>query len=156
MISPELLRRYPFFADFSYEELKRLAMAGEEWTLTAGQLLFGDGQHANNLYFLIEGEVEITLMTDEPDLENVPLSTIPSGELLGWSALVEPHIYTASARTTRHSRVIAFDALELEQMVADQPHLCGVLMKKVAQTLSRRLKDTRIQLLSLAAQPIGS
>ena len=37
MISPELLRRYPYFADVSEESLKRVAMISEEQTVAAGQ-----------------------------------------------------------------------------------------------------------------------
>ena len=153
MISPELLRRFPFFGDFTHEELKQLAMLGEERWLSTGQVLFGEGEHAAALYFLVEGEVEIMLALGEPDLTLIPLSAIPVGEMLGWSALIEPRFYTASAQVSRPSRVIAFDGTKLEQVAAAQPHFCSLLMKKLAQTISGRLKDSRTQLLSLAVQP---
>lgn len=155
MISPELLRRFTFFADFSPQEMKKLAMVGDEETLNTGELLFAEGEYAGHLYFLLDGEVEIMLTADEGRIENVPLSTIPPGELIGWSALVEPHVFTASARATRPSRVISFNGVELVQEMVAQPHFCGRLMQKVVQVLSRRLRDTRIQLLSLAAKPVG-
>ncbi len=153
MISPELLRRFPFFADFSPEELKRLAMLGEEQPLSTGQLLFTEGEHVDRLYFLIEGEVDIMLTLGEREVVPTPLSTVPSGDVLGWSALIEPHLYTASAQATRPGRVVAFDGSALARDAAATPHFYGTFMKKLAQTISTRLKDTRTQLLSLVVQP---
>ncbi len=37
MISPELLRRYPFFGTLSEEQLRQIAMIAEEQTYEAGQ-----------------------------------------------------------------------------------------------------------------------
>jgi CRP-like cAMP-binding protein len=59
MVSPELLRRFVFFAGFSDEELKQLAMAGREQAAAVGEILFTEGKHAHNLYFLTEGAVDI-------------------------------------------------------------------------------------------------
>lgn len=156
MISPELLRRFPFFADFSHDELKQLAMLGEEQQFYPEQLLFIEGEHASQFYFLVKGEVDVTLTLGDQEMVFTPLSTIPAGELLGWSALIEPRMYTSSAQALKPCRVIAFDGVKLERLAAANPHFCSILMKKVAQTISRRLKDTRTQLLSLVAQPTQS
>ncbi len=152
MISPELLRRYSFFAGFSDAELKRVAMAGREQAVAEDEFLFAEGEHADRFYFLIDGEMEILIHADEKGLESVPLSTVPAGELVGWSALIEPNIFSASVRATRRSRVLAFERTEFEHLTVDA-HFYGLLMRKVAQVIARRLKDTRIQLLSLSAQP---
>jgi hypothetical protein len=82
-----------------------------------------------------------------------PLSTVPPGQPLGWSAIVEPHTFTASARAAGASRVVAFDGLAVARLADENCHFCSLLMKKVAQTISGRLKDTRIQLLSLVVVP---
>jgi CRP-like cAMP-binding protein len=152
MISPELLRRFPFFAGFSELELKRLAMAGHERSLAEGQVLFQEGEPADECHFLVEGEIEILICAGEGCPESVPLASLPAGELIGWSALVRPNIYTASARAARASRVIAFNRADLE-LLTSEAHLGSLWMTRVAQVIGRRLKDTRIQLLSLTARP---
>jgi CRP-like cAMP-binding protein len=148
MISPELLRRHTFFGGFSAAGLKELAMAGSEQTLAAGERLFTEGARADHFYFLAEGEMETLLKTDE---EDISLSSIPPGEPVGWSALIEPHIYTASARATRPSKVISFPRPVLAALLEDD-HLAAVLMRKLAELISRRLRDTQVQLLSLTAR----
>jgi CRP-like cAMP-binding protein len=150
MVSPELLRRFAFFSGFSDEELKQLAMAGREQAAPAGEILFVEGKPAHDLYFLTEGTVEL-LNAGNGNRENIAISSLPAGELLGWSAVVEPYLYTATARAARPSRVIAFANADLEKLMADD-HFASLLLKKVAQVIEQRLNDTRIQLLSLLSE----
>ena len=95
MISPELLRRYSFFGGFALKELKELAVAGREQSLAEGELLFSEGDRADHLFFLADGEMETLIRAEEEG--DISLSTLPPGEPVGWSALIEPHLYTASA-----------------------------------------------------------
>jgi CRP-like cAMP-binding protein len=148
MISPELLRRHTFFGGLSPAHLEELAMAASEQSVAAGERLFTEGGRADHLYFLAEGEMETLLKTDD---EDIGLSTIPSGDPVGWSALIEPHIYTASARATRPSKVISFPRPTLAALLEDD-HFAATLMKKLADLISRRLRDTQVQLLSLTAR----
>jgi CRP-like cAMP-binding protein len=148
MISPELLRRHTFFGGFSPDALKELAMAGSEQALAAGERLFTEGARADHFYFLAEGEMETLLKTDE---EDICISSIPAGDPVGWSALIDPHIYTASARATRPSKVIAFPRPTLAALAEDD-RFAATLMRKLADLISRRLRDTQVQLLSMTAR----
>ena len=152
MVSPELLRRFPFFAGFTDKQLKELAMAGQEHTLAKGETLITEGQAADKFYVLVDGGVEISIATDETGTTRVPLSTLAAGEPIGWSALIEPHIFTSTVRATRSCKYIAFEGRTIQGMEKD-PHFCSLLLKKMVQVVSRRLKDTRVQLLSFTAKP---
>ncbi len=77
-------------------------MAGREQVLAAGETLFTEGGCVDQFHFLADGEMETLLKTDE---EDICLSSIPAGDPIPWSALIEPHIYTAAARATRPSKV---------------------------------------------------
>lgn len=148
MISPELLRRYTFFNGFTTQDLKELAMAAQEENHAAGDLLFSEGDHADALHFLCDGEVEVLIHAEG---ENIAISTLPAGEPVGWSALIEPYVFTATARATRPCRVIAFGRSELLKRM-ENPKFAAVLMRKIAELVSRRLRDTQVQLLSLTAK----
>jgi len=156
MISPELLRRYSFFGGFTLKELKELALSGREQSVAEGETLFGEGDRADHLFFLADGEMETLIRAEEEG--DISLSTLPPGEPVGWSALIEPHLYTASARATRPSRVIAFGRPELAKLMEDA-HFASILLGTLAEVISRRLRDTQIQLLSLEArsgEPVAS
>ena len=71
MISPELLRRYPYFADVSEDALKEVPMIGEENSATADTTLFTDGDRADSLHILVEGEVDLKYTLDNGDQRTV-------------------------------------------------------------------------------------
>jgi CRP-like cAMP-binding protein len=59
MISPEILRRYPYFAAAQDAGLRNLAMICEEELIPAGTVMYREGDKADRLYILVEGEVDI-------------------------------------------------------------------------------------------------
>lgn len=150
MISPEVLRRFPFFADFNSEQLKELAMLGEERIFESHETVFEQGGPAEQLYFLLEGCVDLFYIVREnfhSDLRHeTMICEIAPGESFSISALIEPHILTATARTCQTSRVIAFDAEGLRKLCESDPHLESLLMRRVASTAMDRLHATRLQL----------
>ena len=58
MISPEILRRYPYFAAADDKELRDLAMLCEEESIPSGTVMYQEGDRADKLYIRVEGEVE--------------------------------------------------------------------------------------------------
>ncbi len=152
MVSPELLRRHSFFGGFTLAEVKELALCGQERSVSEGQVLFAEGDRADFFYFLADGEMETLIRAEEEG--DIALSTLPAGEPLGWSALIEPHVFTASARATRACRVIAFGRPELAKLMEDA-HFASIMFAKLATLVSHRLRDAQVQLLSLKAQPVA-
>ncbi len=149
MVSPELLRRFPFFAGLTDEEIKSIAMISEEQKYEANTFIFRERGKAEKMYVLIEGTVDIMVNTDEEGLEHETVSTLTHGEVFCWSAVVEPHKLTASAFAATPATVIAMDGAGLRALFELDCHLGYRILQKAATIISSRLKDTRIQMLSL-------
>jgi CRP-like cAMP-binding protein len=150
MISPELLRRYPFFGRFSESQLKALAMIGEEVTLEDKQMVLEEGKPAQALFFLLEGGIDLYYSVEEPSrpngLKELPVCEINVGEPFGISALIEPHILTSTGRSSGESRVIRFDAQALHSAMSEDPQLELVLLRAMSKAALQRLHATRVQL----------
>jgi CRP-like cAMP-binding protein len=150
MISPELLRRYPFFGFLTEQCLKTLAMHAEEEKFDHGSVIIEEGQEATALYFLMEGGVELLYnragsAKDEGQKE-FHVGDINPGEPFGISALIEPYVYTATVKATQNSRAIRIDASAIKELCMVQPEFAFNLMKKIASAAIERLNATRIQL----------
>ncbi len=152
MVSPELLRRYPFFAGMTDEELKSIAMISQEEKYGANTFICRERGDAEKLYVLLEGTVEVMINTDEEGLQQEMVSTLSHGDAFNWSAVVEPYTLTASTFAATPVTVIAIDGAGLRAMFELDPHLGYRVLQKAAQVISNRLKDTRIQMLSLVPQ----
>jgi CRP-like cAMP-binding protein len=161
MVSPETLRRYPFFAGLANEQVSSLARLTEEITLVIGDHLFHEGMHLAAIYLMAEGQIAITL--NQPDVvsraiiplpgahvREVTVSTVSTGDLVGWSALVAPYKATSSARALTRCRCIAINAVELRQLFEIEPRLGYQIMQRVAQVARDRIHDLHYESLAKA------
>lgn len=162
MVSPELLRRYTFFAGFSMPQIVALAKLAEDIEVEAGHSFFEEGQQLDQLYLLIEGKVGIIVSLLEhgsravvPELASkereVVVSTIGPGEGFAWSALVPPHEATSTARALSPCRVVAFDCVELRPQLEADPQFGYRMMQQINQVMRERLRAMRNE--SLAYGP---
>lgn len=153
MISTEILRRYPLFAGQDAEILKQIAGLAKEKEVEAGTWLFFDGEVAKTLYVLMEGSLDLTLDVGDLGQQKVEkITPLIEGEVVGWSALLPPHIYTLGAQTIENSRLIAFDGTELRQLLDNNPESGYLLLKKLAEGISRRFASKCTQLMSLIVE----
>jgi CRP/FNR family transcriptional regulator, cyclic AMP receptor protein len=147
VISPELLRRYPFFAGLTADHLRGIAMIAEEVPYPAKTLIFKEGEEARYLYILVAGDVELLhSIENQSAITDSYVGSIAPGEIFGISTLVEPFYLTASARSEGPVETIQIDAAELRAM-CDADHSLGyLLMQHLSQALSLRLHEARIQM----------
>ena len=152
MISPEVLRRFPFFAGLTDEELKSIAMISDEEKYQANTFISREREPARKLYLLLQGSVDVMIDTDQEGLQHETVSTLTVGDVVSWSAVVDPHVLTASLFAATPVTMVAMDGAGLRALFELDCHLGYVVLHKVAQVISNRLKDTRIQMLSLVAR----
>ncbi len=150
MISPELLRRYPFFAFMNSEQLRDVAMISDEVSYRPGDLLFKSNEKADACFLLMTGAVDLRfVITDEhePDLrKEFVVGTINPGDFLGISSIIAPYEYTATAIAINDSKLLKIDAVRLRELCKNDDNLnCG-LQGMVAKATMERLHATRVQL----------
>jgi CRP/FNR family transcriptional regulator, cyclic AMP receptor protein len=147
MVSPELLRRYPFFGGLKDDELAGIAMIAEEVTYPDGALIFKEGEIATRIFVLVAGIVDLVYEIAHPDgVTTSYIGAIPAGEPFGISAFVEPNRLTATARADGLVRAIAIDAVGLRALSEVDCHLGYSVMRQVARALAERLGFARVQL----------
>jgi CRP-like cAMP-binding protein len=150
MVSPELLRRFSLFAGLSPEAFKALALMSEEMEFRAEDWVFHEAEMADFLYLLLEGSVALLLNLDERGLRKAEVETVVVGEVLGWSAVVEPYVYKLSALAETDCKLIAIDGHELRELLRNNPGWGYTIMTRMAQTIGVRLNQMRVRLISMA------
>jgi len=144
MISPERLRRFAHCAGASDELLKQVAMLASERPFDAGEHLFEEGTSARKLLLLESGSVDIvhTLGSGKA----VVVDTLVGGDLMAWSALLEPHMLTATGVGRTAGRLVEINGQALLGLCKENPEYGLTMMTEVAKTLRARLEATRVQL----------
>lgn len=149
MISPETLRRFSLFAGLDPAWFKDIAMVGEEVKLAQGEWLFHEGDDADALYLVLNGSVELKINLDVQSSRQADISTVSAGEVLGWSALVEPEVYTLGAVAASDVQLVRLDAAGLRKLMEQNCEFGFHLMRQLAKVLGQRLTNLRVQFVSL-------
>jgi CRP/FNR family cyclic AMP-dependent transcriptional regulator len=148
MISPERLRRYPHCAGAPDDLLKSVAMLANERSFKVGERLFEEGATATKLMFLDSGEVDIVYHLGND--REVTVETLVEGDLMAWSALLEPYRLTATGVARNDGVVIEIEAEDLRRTCQENPSHGFIMMTQVAKTLRDRLSATRVQLAAMS------
>ncbi len=147
MISPELLRRYPFFGGLDAGELAGIAMIAEETSFPDGATIFREGEAAGTMYVLTQGVVELVYEIARPSgIDARYVGSVATGEPFGLSAFLGTHPFTATARAKGSIKAIGIDADGLNHMAETNCHLGFTLMTQVARALDERLHFALVQL----------
>jgi CRP-like cAMP-binding protein len=150
MISPESLRRYPFFGGLTHAQLVSIAIIATQETYPAGVTLFQKGLTADTLYFLEEGGIDLYYPTKGKKPlkfpEEILVSEVNPGEPFSISALIEPFILTSTSRTAKPSRIIQIEAKPLRALFRTDKRLAYLLTQQATKAVIERLDATRVQL----------
>jgi CRP-like cAMP-binding protein len=154
MVSIELLRRYPFFAGLSREQMTLLSKAGSEEKVKAGHFFLHEKDETYYLYLVIEGKVSAVVELPGRDKEIV-IGTVGPGDVFAWSALVPPHTATASVKALEPCHVVAIDCRPLLEAFEDDPRFGYQMMMKVAQLTRNRVNTMTTEVLAYLAEESG-
>jgi CRP-like cAMP-binding protein len=150
MVSPEILRRYPFFGSLSDAQLKGMAMIAEERSFDTGAVICEEGQPASAFYLLLDGSVSLYYKSEEEFRPNTRkdflVGEINPGEVFAISVLVEPFKYTATVKAEQKCRVVRFESTGINSLIEKDSRLYCVLMREIAKAAMERLAFARVQL----------
>lgn len=146
-MSEEILKKSSLFQVLSSDLIRIIAGVCSRETHSPGAELFGAGQRARHLYILEKGNVALLIRTEAR--EEVILSTVSTpGDLLAWSALVDPWILTSSAECLAETSLIRMEGGKLSAILEDHPSEGLAFMRQLASLIAMRLKDTQRRLIS--------
>jgi CRP-like cAMP-binding protein len=146
MISTELLQRCPFFSRLNEAQRKAIAAITEDVSFEKDTILFEEGQEAEALYILLQGTVDLFLTGGKDLSKPLWVGQINPDEPFGISALIEPHILTASARVTAPTRVMKISGAALRALCELDPRLSAILIHQIAKAAMERLHFVQVQL----------
>jgi CRP-like cAMP-binding protein len=150
MISPEILRRYPFFGHLDEQELAQIAMIAYESSFEKGDTIFKEGQKADSLYLLEEGSVDLFYHTQEEhdprSVRKFLVGEINPGEVFAISVFIDPYILTATAVAAQNGQMLKIKGPELRAMFDKDDRMAYQLMVQLMKVFADRLYFTRVQL----------
>jgi CRP/FNR family cyclic AMP-dependent transcriptional regulator len=134
------LRRAAIFAGLPDTDVAQLVAVARGQQCRTDECLFLLGDHADRLYVVLRGRVELTFpLSFDGVVRDVAVESKTPGSALGWSALVKPHRFTLSARAAEPSELAAFPRQDLLRVFEAEPRIGYLVMRHVAEVVGRRL-----------------
>jgi hypothetical protein len=137
MISIDKLRNVDIFQGLTDWELRIVSQFFQEEILEEGITLFQEGERADRLFILEEGAVSLTFKEEEQH------SVADPGRIIGWSFLVSPNRYTASAVTTAPSKLLVIKSPDFYYLIHKELRMGVKVMENLAQVVASRLSQIR-------------
>ena len=134
VVKIDRLKKVDILEGLVEEELQSIAQYFEEESVNAGATLCEEGTDAHRLYVLEQGTVSISSKKGGQYDIDIP------GEIVGWSFLVPPFLYTASAVAKTPSKVLVIKSPDFYYVIHKEPKMGMKVINNLAQVIASRLK----------------
>jgi hypothetical protein len=107
-------------------------------------VIFNEGAEARTFYLVEEGQAAVESLLGRG--MRIPTVVVSAGQAFGWSALVPPHVYTATVVALSTLRVIAIEREKLLAQMQANTSFGLTIMQNVASMISSRLRSLEFTL----------
>ena len=136
----------PFFAGLTDEHLQLIGTFSHQSAVENGTSILLQGRPAKHLYIVQQGKVGLEMLVPSPIGGTTRPTVVPvlgQGEAFGWSVLVEPHIFSMSARALERCELLTVEGEALVEAMRRYLALGNVLLLNLTKVMAQRLHQTR-------------
>jgi CRP/FNR family cyclic AMP-dependent transcriptional regulator len=151
MTAKQVLKDCVLFSGLNDSELDNIALSAVEKQYEAGATIFATGDNADDLFVIQEGRVAVQMTLPKSGTQasrRITVDVVTRGEIIGWSAIVEPYKYTFTAVCMQKTIALSISGDKLRWLLRDNPRIGYEVMKGLARVIAAGLNDTRQVLIS--------
>jgi CRP/FNR family transcriptional regulator, cyclic AMP receptor protein len=139
----ETLQTIPWFVDLKPEQFTKMANIARLRQIGTGEELFAEGEKADCLYVLLEGEIVLSLYV--PGCGETNVYTAEPLDILGWDPLT-PVIRQrfGSAHSTKPCLLIALSGDSLRLLCEEDHELGFIVYRRLANIVAGRMLNIRL------------
>lgn len=135
-----LREQYPFFSDFSHNEMVEIITLSTLSTFLKSKVIFRENTIGDRMFIVIEGEVAISKIFDGNDKT---IAVLKAGECFGEMAIIDHSLRSATA--TAQTNCTLLDINEVVLRKTDEK-LCLKLYRNLSAVLAERLREENTRL----------
>jgi CRP-like cAMP-binding protein/1-acyl-sn-glycerol-3-phosphate acyltransferase len=137
-----------FFEGFDPRDLAALARRASVVPFDTHERVFLQGDPATSLFLLVSGSVELRVGRPVGGPALAVQTVTHQGYPLGWSVMVAPFTYRATATALEPTRLLAISQDALQRQASARPEFGMTLMGAVVGIVGDRLRATRTRLIA--------
>ena len=129
--------------DLNSRQLELLLPLFETFTCPPQTVIFEQGGRADYLYLIVMGNA---LIQYKPyDGPPIILSRLKPGDAFGWSAAVGHPTYSSAILSSEPLEAVRISRMNLIRLCREHPNTSSIILNRLANGVSGRWKDARIQ-----------
>ncbi len=134
----KVIKKIPIFDGLTEVQIKDLESLFSLCESAEDEVIFNQGDVANNLYLIVDGCVAIRYKPD--DGEVLTVSQIEAGGVFGWSAAFGSGYYTSEAYCVRSAKLLSVSGEALKRFHDKQPETGKLILERLAKVIAERLQ----------------
>ena len=134
----EVLRKSDLFHGLNDEQLAVVEKMSTSEVFEPGAIISKQDSKVDKIFVIEEGLVGIIL--ELGPLSQRQVQAVSNFETFGWSAMIEPHICTATVKAIERTKVLAFNGEELCGLCLTKPEIGCRICRAVACICATRLR----------------
>lgn len=119
----------------------------------AGSVIFEQGDPAEYLFIVAEGEVLIRYKPDDGPM--LIIARIRPDGVVGWSAALGSPNYTSSAVCASPTRLLRVSGADLRDLCERHPEIGSLVLERLAAVIAKRLRNTHVHVVALLEKGMG-
>ncbi|MBX6388331.1 MAG: Crp/Fnr family transcriptional regulator [Frankia sp.] len=147
-----LLPRLPLFAGLTGEQLGVISAGCSRVALRRGQILFYQGDPVRGFYFVLNGQVQLTVA--KPDGAEKVVEIVPAGESFGEAVVFDGITYPVTATALVDSELLAVSSRAVLQLLDRDPSFARRMLANMAVRLRRLVRDVETYSLRTSEQRV--
>ncbi|MBS1248982.1 MAG: hypothetical protein MAG431_00553 [Chloroflexi bacterium] len=116
----------------------------------AEEEVFRQGEKAEHLYLVVEGEVVIHFNPKEEAA--LTISELGKGDLFGWSAALGRCTYTSGAICAKNGKLLRIKGDDLKKLYREYPEMGILIVDRLSRVIANRLTNTQDKVAELLNQ----
>jgi Cyclic nucleotide-binding domain/HEAT repeats len=135
------LREIPIFAHLRLDQLESIQRAMREETYMRGEVVVREGEPGNELYLVLEGEVEVWIDHGGPAERRV--NVLPAVGWFGEMAALDDETRTATIVVSRDARLASLAGERLKELILSMPEISFEIFRELIARVRRAERHGR-------------
>lgn len=149
------------------EKLPLIKSLASEVEIQPNEVVFQEGDPADHCYIILDGNVELSILHQDQKVEfslkheeyvrkevktvekNVVVDCLGSGDCFGWTALVEPHLSTATATSVLRTKALKIAGKDFLPVLEKDPELGFSVNQAICEIVYSRLSHRTKKLIEV-------
>ena len=136
----DMLERSDMFRDFNRHDVECFARYFQAYAAPKGVVVLEEGRRESYMFVIASGKLDIFKNSNHSDGKKI--ATIRAGKTIGEMSILDGMNHSATAVVVESAILLLLTKSKFEQFIQSEPEVALKVLRKMAQLMSLRLRQT--------------